>query len=140
MTLKVKKIIHNKLRPNGYIWIDVPLCNKNYFSSRIIDDVGHLYFFDQNTLRNLINDCNFDIVASGSFGKKIATSRKLTSSILLLIKYYLHRYLPLKILNLRKNFQKKMMILKLMMLRKCLTQIIQILTKITLKTPNFFFY
>ena len=103
----ILKIIHNKLRPNGYIWIDVPLCNKNYFSSRIIDDVGHLYFFDQNTLRNLINDCNFDIVASGSFGKKIATSRKLTSSILLLIKYYLHRYLPLKILNLRKNFQKK---------------------------------
>ena len=61
--------------------------------------------FDQNTLGNLINDCNFKIVSSGSFGK-IMSKRKLASSFLC-FQNITHRYLPLKILNLRKNLDKK---------------------------------
>ena len=38
------KEINKKLKKNGHLWIDVPLCNNNYFNSRVNDDVGHLFF------------------------------------------------------------------------------------------------
>lgn len=104
--LDLLKRIHSKLKPNGYLWIDVPLCNKNYFSSRSIDDVGHLYFFDEHSLSNLIKGCNFEIIESGSFGKKIKSKRGIISSFLLFFKYYLHMYMPLYLLNLRKKLKK----------------------------------
>jgi len=104
--LDLLKRIHSKLKPSGYLWIDVPLCNKNYFSSRSIDDVGHLYFFDEHSLSNLIKDCNFEIIGSGSFGKKIKSKRGKISSLLLFFKYYLHMYTPLYLLNLRKKLKK----------------------------------
>ena len=95
--------IYNKLNKNGYLWIDVPLCNKNYFKSRMIDDVGHLYFFDEESLSKIIKKYKFDIISRGSIGNKIPSRRKLSSTLFLFFKYYLHRYAPISLLNLNKR-------------------------------------
>ena len=103
----ILKEINKKLNKNGHLWIDVPLCNNNYFKSRINDDVGHLYFFDEITLGRILKQSNFDLISSGSFGKVIDANRTMFSSIKLFLKYYLHRYLPINLLNINKSISKK---------------------------------
>ena len=101
------KKINKKLNKNGYLWIDVPLCNKNYFNSRTNDDVGHLYFFDENTLGDILKKNNFHTISSGSFGKITLSKRSIFQSIKLFLKYYFHRYMPMSILNLNKYISKR---------------------------------
>ena len=105
--LALLKEINKKLSKNGYLWIDVPLCNKNYFNSRINDDVGHLYFFDEITLGEILKQSNFHLVSSGSYGNKINSKRTMYASVKLFFKYYFHRYLPMSILNINKLISKK---------------------------------
>ena len=99
--------IYNKLNQNGYLCIDVPLCNKNYFEKRIIDDVGHLYFFDEKSLYQILEKYKFSVISFGSYGKNILPNRNVISSLLLYIKYFLHRYSPIKLLNLKKKIFHK---------------------------------
>jgi SAM-dependent methyltransferase len=99
--------IYKKLNQNGYLWVDVPLCNKNYFETRLIDDVGHLYFFDEVSLYKIMKKSKFNIISFGSYGKNMLSKRSAMSSSLLYIKYFLHRYFPIKLLNLRKKILKK---------------------------------
>ena len=101
------KKINKKLNKNGYLWIDVPLCNNNYFNSRINDDVGHLYFFDEYTLGDILKKNNFHTISSGSFGKRISSKRSIFQSVKLYLKYYFHRYMPMSILNLNKYISKR---------------------------------
>ena len=101
------KEINKKLKKNGYLWIDVPLCNNNYFNSRVNDDVGHLYFFDETTLGEILKQSNFHIVSSGSYGAMIEPKRTVLSSVKLFFKYYLHRFLPMSLLNLNKVISGK---------------------------------
>ena len=101
------KEINKKLKKNGHLWIDVPLCNNNYFNSRVIDDVGHLYFFDEMTLGKIVKQSNFHIASSGSYGGMIEPKRTLLSSVKLFFKYYLHRFLPMSLLNVNKLISSK---------------------------------
>ena len=101
------KEINKKLNKNGYLWIDVPLCNINYFNSRINDDVGHLFFFDEISLGKILKQSNFQLVSSGSYGKIIQPKRSVYSSIKLFLKYYLHRFFPMSVLNINKFISSK---------------------------------
>tara|TARA_B100000989_G_scaffold298822_1_gene290221 strand:+ start:3252 stop:4211 length:960 start_codon:yes stop_codon:yes gene_type:complete len=100
------KEINKKLNKNGYLWIDVPLCNVDYFNSRVNDDVGHLYFFDQKILGQILEQSNYQPLFSGSYGKIIGSKRKIFSSLKLFLKYYLHRFLPISLLNINKFISK----------------------------------
>ncbi len=101
--IDILKKINNKLKTNGNLWIDVPMCNKNYFNSRKIDDVGHLYFFDEESLLKIVKKANFSVISRGSFGDKILKSRNLISTLYQAIKYHLFQFVPLSFLNFKKK-------------------------------------
>jgi SAM-dependent methyltransferase len=101
------KELNNKLKKNGYLWVDVPHCDDNYFNSRTDDSLGHLYFFNKTTLSEILKKCNYQPVSSGTYGKKSEIKRTMFSSIKLFFKYYLHRFLPMFILNINRLISQK---------------------------------
>jgi len=103
--------IYSSMNENSYLWIDIPNCNSKYFKNRDNDLVGHLFFFNKNSLKNLCNLSNFKIVSIGSFGD-IIKPKKYFKILINRIKSIIHLYVPISILNVRKKYMEKKLVYK----------------------------
>ena len=66
----IKQSLHNILsilKPNGYIFIEVPNCFPEMFSNKV-DTESHLHFFTQNSLIKLLDCLNLEVITCQSCG------------------------------------------------------------------------
>ena len=60
-------IIVDKLKPNGFLFFEVPNANSIYFNN-YITDIPHTYFFNLESVNKLASYYNLKIIDIGEFG------------------------------------------------------------------------
>ena len=91
------------LKTEGFIYIEVPNCNENYFLNRVTDSLGHLYFFNKTSLEHIFNTNGFEVIQSGSIGQRIKKLNFSKKMFIYIINYFQH-FINFDLLKKIKNY------------------------------------
>lgn len=101
--IKNLKEMYRILKTEGFIYFEVPNCNENYFSNRVTDSLGHLYFFNKTSLEHIFNSNGFEVIQSGSIGNRIEKLNFSKKMFIYIINYF-QKFINFDLLKKIKNF------------------------------------
>jgi SAM-dependent methyltransferase len=97
----ILKEIRRILSDDAVFYVEVPNCTQDYFASRYSDHNGHLSFWTEKSLRQLLKQHGFEVITIGSWGSLIPDPLSLKNRLKRSVKNKISWYVP--------EFMKKML-------------------------------